>query len=302
MSGATMRESLGTPAGGGAVGRPWRAVWRAMACAAVWAISAMLTGGLMAAFGLEMEEFAAQVPPRTLFGLQALAALGLAAAIAPLAMRLQGSFTARWLALFGFIWVAVGVCNGIETEVFTTLGKWHTTTLAMLVPSLVFTAAMAGLFAGGGGADPATAAGLGGRGIGSWLWRAPLALLSFPLAYYVFGMLLMAVCPYLMEYYTRGVAWLRMPDPALLPLVQLGRSVLFVLSTLPILALWRGRRGMLMLQLGLASWVVVGAFGMIQAAWMPLALRIPHTLEILADSMAWAWMIVGLLVPKRAAA
>jgi hypothetical protein len=231
--------------------------------------------------------------------LQVLGALVLVAAIAPLASRLAGGFVARWLALAGFVWVALGVCNGIEAHFFTTLGQWHAIALVMLAPSLLFAALVAWLFPAVVGAETLTATGLRGRGLGQWLWRVPLALLAFPFVYYVFGMLLMTVAPGLMEYYRGGVAWLRIPDPAVIPLVQLLRSALFLVSTLPILALWRGRRGMLMLQLGLGSWVVVGLFGLLQAVWMPMALRVPHTLEILADSMVYAWMLVGLLVPAR---
>jgi hypothetical protein len=265
-----------------------------------WVAGGVVGGGLLTAVGVKMPAFpAAAAAPQQMAQLELLGALVLVAAIAPLASRLAGGFIARWLALAGFVWVAVGVCSGIESQFFTTLGEWHTTALMMLVPSLVFAALVARLFPAVVRTETMTATGLSGRGPGQWLWRVPLAVLAFPFVYYVFGILLMAVAPGLMAYYRGGVAWLRIPDPAVIPLVQLGRSVLFLVSTLPILAMWRGRRGMLMLQLGLGSWLVVGVFGLLQAVWMPMALRVPHTLEILADSMVYTWMLVGLLVPAR---
>jgi hypothetical protein len=300
MCEAATGEVTRTKGQAGAVRRRLGYLWRGAACAGAWVIGIAVGGGVLAAAGVQMPTFpATDVGPERMAQLQLLGALVLAAGIAPLASRLAGGFAARWLALAGFVWVAAGVCNGIECQFFTTLGKWHTIALMHLVPSLLFAALVAWLFPAAGRTEALTATGLRGRSLGQWLWRVPLALLAFPFAYYVFGTLLMTVAPGLVAYYRGGVAWLRIPDPAVIPLVQLLRSALFLVSTLPILALWRGRRGMLMVQLGLGSWVVVGLFGLVQAVWMPMALRVPHTLEILADSMVYAWLLVGLLVPAR---
>jgi hypothetical protein len=39
---------------------------------------------------------------------------------------------------------------------------------------------------------------------------------------------------------------------------------------------------------------------MLQAVWLPLDIRIPHTVEMLADSMVHAGALVVLLVPAQA--
>ena len=126
-----------------------------------------------------------------------------------------------------------------------------------------------------------------------------MALLAFPVIYGVFGMLLMAVAPWLLDYYRSGSGHLTLPPPFLIVAVVLLRSLLFLLSALPLLVTWTGSRRALVLRLGSAYWVLVGLFGLIQASWLPVGLRVGHSLEILADSFVYAWALVVLLVPAR---
>ena len=128
--------------------------------------------------------------------------------------------------------------------------------------------------------------------VGAWL--------SFPLAYYVFGMLLMALCPWCLEYYLGSVPGLRIPGPATVLAVQLLRGGLFLVVTWPVIATWSGTRLSLAVKLGLAYTVLVGLFGLVQAPWMPFNMRVAHGLEIMADSFAHAALLVVLLVPPRA--
>jgi hypothetical protein len=48
--------------------------------------------------------------------------------------------------------------------------------------------------------------------------------------------------------------------------------------------------------LGFALFVLVGLLYMLGAYYMPLEVRLPHTLEILVDSFAYAGVLVILLV------
>ena len=74
------------------------------------------------------------------------------------------------------------------------------------------------------------------------------------------------------------------------------RSALFLLASVPALALWRGPRRRLAAALGLAHFVFVGLFGMLQASWLPGSMRLLHGAELLADSMTYAAALVLLLV------
>jgi tryptophan-rich sensory protein len=80
------------------------------------------------------------------------------------------------------------------------------------------------------------------------------------------------------------------------------RSVLFLLACLSILALWQKSERSLLLRLGFALFVLVGLLYMLSADWMPVSVRLPHTLEIMADEFVYAWVLVKLLRPSHAAA
>jgi hypothetical protein len=57
-----------------------------------------------------------------------------------------------------------------------------------------------------------------------------------------------------------------------------------------------------MLALAAAFTAMVGAVWMIEGDWMTTTMRIVHGLEITADSIVHAWVLVTLLVPKSRAA
>ena len=80
------------------------------------------------------------------------------------------------------------------------------------------------------------------------------------------------------------------------------RSVLFLLTALPVLVGWRGSRRGLMLVLGAAYWMLVGLVGLVQEGIMPADMRLAHSIEIGFDSFVYAAALVWLLVPKRATA
>jgi hypothetical protein len=62
-----------------------------------------------------------------------------------------------------------------------------------------------------------------------------------------------------------------------------------------VLVAWRLSRRGLVLSLGFALFVLVGALGLIGGYWMPVSMRLFHGLEILADSLVYSWVIVILL-------
>jgi hypothetical protein len=79
----------------------------------------------------------------------------------------------------------------------------------------------------------------------------------------------------------------------LLPVLLL-RSALLLLISLPILAAWQASRRGLILGLGLGHFAAVGLGGLIQAPFFPAVLRWVHGVEILFDSMVYAWVLALL--------
>ncbi len=78
--------------------------------------------------------------------------------------------------------------------------------------------------------------------------------------------------------------------------MQVLRGALFLLAVLPIIVAWRGSQRNLWLTLGSVIFVQMAIVTVVQAYWMPfLAVRVPHGLEIMADSFAqagvYAWVL-----------
>jgi hypothetical protein len=126
----------------------------------------------------------------------------------------------------------------------------------------------------------------------SWVWRLLVASVIFAPIYLVFGRL---VLPVVEEYYQQQAYGLVAPTWQQLLPILLVRSVLFMLACLPIVMTWQASRRSLVLSLGFALFVLAGMVPLLQAYWMPVTLRIPHLLEILADSYVYAWALAWLL-------
>jgi hypothetical protein len=103
-----------------------------------------------------------------------------------------------------------------------------------------------------------------------------------------------------LDYYRQSLYGLRMPSVEVLIPVLLVRSALFLLACLPIIAGWQLSAKSLFWRLGFALFVLVGFIYMLAATYMPFSVRVPHTLEILADSFVHAGLLVLLLWPRPA--
>lgn len=213
---------------------------------------------------------------------------------------LGGGTLSRAATLSFFTWTVYTLNTTIESLAFTTMSAEGAlfTTLSFLPPAILCGAVVAWLFR-------PTEEGMGflallteyfsSRKAGAWAWRLALAALIFVPIYMAFGLL---VAPLTSEYFQENMYGLRMPSQEEIFTVLLVRSGLFLLACLPVITLWQRSRLSLFINLGIALFVLVGFLYMLSATYMPLAVRVPHTLEILADSFAHAGLLV-LLLGKR---
>ena len=235
--------------------------------------------------------------PGTQFVLSLLAALTIALALAFMAMGLVGRWWERWLALGAFLYVVHGVGNAIEASIFTTLGGELATAVLHLPGAWLGALAVALLFPAPEGET--LAARLAGFfrawPAGRLTLRLALAVLAFPFFYFLFGMI---IAPIVTPHYARLDFLVIPPMPTILA-VLFTRSALFLLVSLPVVAGWRLSRGGLIAALGLGHFVAVGFAGLIQTTFFPAVLRWTHGVEILADSVCYAWALVWLLFVRR---
>ena len=277
-------------------------LWRTFLCAVAYSIGTMIGAPLARALGAALPSIPPTVDPGRFAIASFLASLTLGAGLGPLASCLRARFLSRWGALAVLAYVCLGVNTALETTIYTTLGGARGMILLFLPATVACAAVAAALFRPAG--DPEPLAASWERFASqfpppSWLWRVALAILAFPTIYLAFGMI---VGPFVVDAYRSGALQLRLPPMSEIIPIQFLRSALFLLASGPVLVLWRGPRLRLAVALGLAHYVFVGLYGMLQAYWLPTPMRLVHGTELLADSMAYAAALVLLLIGPATAA
>jgi len=270
-----------------------KTVVKVVLCVVAYIVGVMLMGMIAGALHLPSPTAPAGVTQQSAFIGMLFATPLLAAGLTPLAMGLGGSRLKRTGAIMLLIFVALAVNTMIEAKVFSTFLTISVPMICLhyVLPCLSLALALALLFKSSG--DPI---GLLSFTPIQWAWRIAVAWLAFPVIYFVFGM---CVAPFVTDAYLAGVASLRLPPMSVIIKTQLLRSPLFLLSSLPIVALWRGSRTRLIVAFGTAEAVIVGIFGLSQATWLPTVLRIGHSIEITFDSFAYVALLVWLFAPQK---
>jgi len=129
-------------------------------------------------------------------------------------------------------------------------------------------------------------------------WRLALAWLCYPPLYYLMGLV---VAPFTKSYYAdpSHALGLALPSVPAIWAMQVLRGALFLLAVLPLLLSWRGSRRGLWLWMGTLIFAQIAIQVILQATWLPAAVRIPHSLELLADSFVQAFLYSRILYPAR---
>ena len=263
-------------------------LWKLSLCALAFYGGTMLGGMAASMLGLPAPQMPAGADQMVLGQVMLLISLILAGTLAVLSHHLSGGFVGRWLTLSLLVWIAYGVNNVLEGAIFTTMSAASLFTVVLyVIASLLCGAAVAWLFPPKTRGDDFLISArnfFARHPVASWTWRFLAALLAFPLVYLSFGRL---IAPLVMESYEQGMFGLTLPvwDQIL--------SVVFLRSLLFLLALQTSPRRTFWI-LGLTLFLLVGGLSMLQAYWLPAELRLIHSLEILADELVYAGILVVL--------
>jgi hypothetical protein len=269
-------------------------VWKLPVCGLTFPIASVAAAIILTIAGLRVPS----LPPGADAARSELMAIALspllALGLAPLAAGLIGSYRLRWLALALLTFISLGANTVIESSIFSTMFANGGAVFVILMNAVGATAfgAVLARFFGKAGQSPTLEP---HHGLTWWLGRIVLAVLAFPAVYLAFGV---AISPIVLEHYRAGVAGLVAPGFGTILPVQMVRSALFLLASAPAILLWTGPRRELMAALGWSYTVTVGLYGLLGAYWVPMVLRVTHSLEIAADSFAYAILIVMLLKPR----
>jgi len=271
-------------------------LWKLTICTVAYVVGTMLGGTLTMALALEVPQMPGEVDQALQSLLLFPAGLVFSVGLAAMAIGLVGRWWQRWLILATFLFAINGIGNTIEATIFTTLGGQAGSVVIFFVPSVLCALAVTLLFPAPSEVSLAQKSTefLARRKPVSLASRLLLAILAFPVIYFVFGA---AVAPIVVPYYGE-LDFLKIPPMStLVPILHL-RSTLLLMVSLPIIIGWDSTRSRLILALGVGHAAAVGLGGLVQTTFMPDILRWVHGIEIFADSMVYAWILALLFVAR----
>jgi hypothetical protein len=268
---------------------------RILLIAIAYVAGCILTGIIAPFIHLPQLRMPAGAEPSRMFLAMVASTPLLAIGVLPLSAGLRGIGGKRFFALSALLYVTIGLNTMIEAKIFSTVveGSAVVASLYSLLPCVLVGAVLAF-----GHGQPDAGYTLIQTNLGGWTWRVLVAWLSFPVIYWTFGM---CVGPFVIAYYNGSTMGLRIPAPSVILTTQLLRSVLLLAASVPVILLWRKSRQQFIVALGLAYAFAIGIFQLASATFMPARLRILHSLEITADSFAYAALLGYLFIAQSAA-
>jgi hypothetical protein len=132
----------------------------------------------------------------------------------------------------------------------------------------------------------------------SWVWRLSLAEIVYVVTYFVFGAI---AFQYTRPYYTDPAFGLnlKLPENPLVFKIELIRSLIYILTALPLIAGLRLEKFSMAILLGLVLWVGGGLAPLAAYYNWPVALRFYHTVESLFQNFTTGFILVYLLGKPR---
>ncbi|MBI2679826.1 MAG: hypothetical protein HYX25_02325 [Candidatus Solibacter usitatus] len=128
----------------------------------------------------------------------------------------------------------------------------------------------------------------------SWIWRFALADIFYVFTYFVFGAIAFRFTgPYYLDP-AYGLN-LKLPENPLLFKLQLLRSLIYILTMLPLIAGLRLKKFYMAILIGLVLWVGGGLAPLVAYYHWPVPLRFYHSVEILSQNFTTGFILVYLL-------
>jgi hypothetical protein len=272
-------------------------LWKTPLCGIAYFIGMAIGGGLLPAFGLQAPDIPAGTDANTIALWFFLGSIFLALPLSILSRNLQVKSVSRWLILFALTWGVGGIGMVLESYFFMETGSVSSiestifTLLNFMFPSLTITGMVIWLFPPKVGSRRTRIQ----MPVYEWAWKIAVALVSYPLVYFVFGLL---VEPFVMEYYTAGTYELVLPTWGQMIPLQLTRSLLFLLVCLPVIQRWNGTSKGLWVNLSTAFFLLTAFMAVITSYWFPWNLRFFHGLELMVDAATYIGILVLLFSRK----
>jgi len=272
-------------------------ILKGVAAALISFIGLVLGGMVTAALGLPRTAMPMQADLKTLVPLMLLSGILIAILLGECFRRLYSRYWHRFVSILLCTYLLYYLLNTLDGLLFSPLPNMSTSIVSDLFPALFAAAAIALLWR----PNPEALRPEGGPRtyLSFWkpwelAWRLALAWLIFPPLYYLVGR---GAAIFTLPYYLDPNLGLGLTLPSLgtMMAMQVLRGALFLLAVVPILVAWRGSRNGLWLWIGADIFGQIAATVILQGYWLPAGLRIPHSLELLVDSVIQAYFYALLL-------
>jgi len=274
-------------------------IWRIAFCAFVFAFGLIVSRLVLHSMGLTLPRMPQQADESTAVYYLLSGSVLLSLGLFSLTQKVKGTFLTRFLIVFLFFFACFGISVSLESSIYSSAEGYDLMILVLLLPIILFSFASTSLTKSRSTTEAFSQSSIRffkSKTLGEWAWRIVLAILSFPLVYLVFGIL---VSSFVVDYYRESSYGLTIPDFGTIIVVQLVRSLFFLLVTLPIIIVWSGNKIQLVLMLGMTHFVIVFSYDIVLAYQLPVILVLIHAIEILFDSLVYAWVMVRLLYSER---
>ncbi|HEY3313035.1 MAG TPA: hypothetical protein VGK00_15445 [Anaerolineales bacterium] len=221
-------------------------LWKLPLCGIVFFLGMLISAMLLPALGFSAPKMPAGVDANTIVFYFLLSSLLLAFVLSFVSQSLRANWMVRWVILAELSWNFGATGMVIESYFFMNTGAVSSlinalyTLLNFLPPFLLLSALVAALFKPVTPLEPCLdclRVYFSSRRQVLWAWPLTAALLAYPLVYFVFGLL---VSPFIQPYYVNGQIELTLPTWEQMIPLQLARSCLFLMVSLPVVAWWRG--------------------------------------------------------------
>jgi len=274
-------------------------IWRIAFCTFVFAFGLVVSRLVLNSMGLTLPRLPQQADESTAVYYLLSGSVLLSLGLFSLAQKVKGAFLTRFLIVFLFFFACFGISVSLESSIYSSAEGYDLMILVLLLPIILFSFTSTSLTKSQSLTETFSQRSIRffkSKVLGEWAWRVVLTILSFPLVYFVFGII---VSSFVVDYYRESSYGLTIPDFGTIVVVQLVRSLFFLLVTLPIIIVWSGKKIQLVLLLGMAHFVIVFSYDIVLAYQLPVILVLIHAIEILFDSLVYSWVIVRLLYSEQ---
>jgi hypothetical protein len=262
--------------------------------AVAYFVGMTLSGTLVTTLGMRFPAVPTDATRDLTLAVTVAASFVMAASLCPLAKGLRGPLVRRWLTLAAFTYVLSAVIPQLDAALLTEFGGTGTVLVFALLPCLL-AAGAATLLVRPASPEPApVTVGVCSLSRPTW-WRLVFAWLAYPFVTMSCGLVFVRMTGDLFRQELTGIV---SPEPRVMLAATLVRGLLVLAVAVPVVIAWSRSFRTLVVSLGIAMFVLTGLVGLVQATWWPLSVRIAQGALILAVSMAYAWIIVALLLPR----